>query len=197
MLTDSQARELRQLVASGQKIAAIKRYREITSVGLEAAKRAVEDLAKSGSHRLGSPAPPLGVDSKRLREAEAAALAAIRTGRLMEAIKSYRLHTGLGLKESKDAVDTLRVVHQTEGRVDARMARLLIGKLAAGQKQEAITLLMSGKGYDEPEARALVGTIGGAALGRGCARGALVLALVLAILAFGLAYGNCGALLDR
>ena len=48
-MQDSFENEIRQLLASGNKIAAIKRYREQTGVGLAEAKAAVESLDAGGS----------------------------------------------------------------------------------------------------------------------------------------------------
>ncbi|MBL8923074.1 MAG: ribosomal protein L7/L12 [Myxococcaceae bacterium] len=100
--------ELRGHVSAGRKIEAIKRYRELTSVGLAEAKDAVEALARGDA----SPAPAqqtrkrhvtgeLAIDDAELR-------GHVSAGRLIDAIKRYRELTGLGLKESKDAIEALR-----------------------------------------------------------------------------------------
>jgi hypothetical protein len=64
----------------------------------------------------------------------------------------------------------------------------LIALVAAGNKQEAVTQLMSQTGYDEAEARELIKTmgglrIGGASCGAGCLR-MIVGLILLAALAF-------------
>lgn len=189
MLTNEQRREIEELVASGQKIVAIKRFREITGVGLQEALHAVEQLG--GAARTSSSSRPetaAGPEPGALRQAEAAALGALRDGNVVEAIKRYRLYTKLGLKDSKDAVSALSLVHRSNGRIDARFARTLIEFVAAGRKQDAITQLVASKGYEESEAREVVASLGSLALGglsvgAGCARLILALLLMLAGLA--------------
>lgn len=95
--------EVRDLLFSGRKIEAIKHYREATGVGLKEAKDAVEALERGAEAPYpavsvgGAPAGPW-IDEVR---------ALVRAGNKLEAIKRYREHTGLGLKESKDAVEAL------------------------------------------------------------------------------------------
>lgn len=79
------------LMRAGQKIAAIKRYRELHGVGLKEAKDAVEVLEA----RL-PPQPSMDEIS-----------AAIHRGSLLDAVRLYRERTGVGLKEAKDAVDAM------------------------------------------------------------------------------------------
>lgn len=97
--------ELRAHLSEGRLIDAVKRYRELTGLGLKEAKDAVEALARDES------APPprpkrhitgeLAIDDAELR-------GHVSAGRLIDAIKRYRELTGLGLKESKDAIEALR-----------------------------------------------------------------------------------------
>ena len=92
-----------ELLARGQKIEAIKRYRTLTGVGLKEAKDAVESWERAGSAPAiptATPAPAPGGDI-----AEVHALA--RSGKKIEAIKRYRELTGVGLKEAKDAVERM------------------------------------------------------------------------------------------
>ena len=195
-LTQAQKEELRDLIASGQMIAAVKRYREITGVGLQEALHAVTQLGEAGGGETASSvsAKP---DPKAMRQAEAEALAAIREGNAMEAIKRYRRHTRLGLKESKEAVDALTISHRSDGRVDPKLARALLARVKAGQTEEAVTQLMMGTGYDDSEARRFIGTITRFSAGRtGCAGGCLLmilgLGLLVALLLIGL--GRAGLL---
>lgn len=90
------------LLRSGQKIAAIKRYRELHGVGLKEAKDAVEAMESGQPYEL--PAKTL------LREvADSDIEATIRRGALIDAIKLYReKNPGVGLKEAKDAVEAWR-----------------------------------------------------------------------------------------
>ncbi len=182
-LTQAQKEELRDLIASGQMIAAVKRYREITGVGLGEALDAVTHLGEAGGGETASSvsAKP---DPKAMRQAEAEALAAIREGNPMEAIKRYRRHTRVGLKESKEAVDALTISHRSDGRVDPKLARALLALVKAGQTEEAVTQLMMGTGYDDSEARRFIGTITRFRAGRtGCAGGCLLMILGLGLLA--------------
>ena len=92
------------LLAGDNKIAAIKRLRELTGLGLKEAKDYVEAMPGAGplpSLPSGGSAPPAGVGDL----ADVHALA--QQGRKIEAIKRYRQLTGLGLKEAKDYVDRL------------------------------------------------------------------------------------------
>lgn len=87
-------------IAAGNKIEAIKLYRDATGAGLAEAKEAVELIAAGK--------PPQAAES---RTPDAAAMDLVRewisAGNIIEAIKIYREATGLGLKESKDAVDRM------------------------------------------------------------------------------------------
>jgi ribosomal protein L7/L12 len=191
-LTSAQKQEIQALIASGQKIIAVKRYREITRVGLQEALNAVTQMASGDTVSAGSRTiPPAAANPKALKEAEAAALAAIREGNVIEAIKRYRLHTRLGLKEAKEAVDALGLVHRTNGRVNAKLAQKLISMVAAGQKQEAVDHLMANVGYDDVEARAFIGTVRAGA--GGCAGGCLRILVGLgALIALWLALSRFG-----
>ena len=181
-LTQAQKEELRDLIASGRMIAAVKRYREITGVGLQEALHAVTQLGEAGGGETASgvSAKP---DPKAMRQAEAEALAAIREGNVMEAIKRYRRHTKVGLKESKEAVDALTISHRSDGRVDPKLARVLMGMVKAGRKEEAVTHLMMSTGYDDAEARRFIKTVARFDLdGSGCARGCLLIILSVGLL---------------
>jgi len=94
--------QVRVLLVRQQKIQAIKLVREVTGADLKAAKDAVDRFSIGQPLWLASSGPPevAGPDLDRVRALK-------RQGRLIEAIKEYRALTGLGLKESKDAVDLL------------------------------------------------------------------------------------------
>lgn len=184
-LTDEQLKELRRLIASGNKIEAIKQFRNMADVGLAEAKAAIEAIESGGHHGSAHAAPP-----RNLKQAEQAALAAIRQGNLIEAIKRYREQTKVGLKEAKEAVDALVVMHRTDGRVNAKLAAQVVAMVKAGQREEAVTQLMSQTGFDDSEARAFLKTLGdlgpgAASIGSGCVRMLLGL-LVLAAVAYAL-----------
>ncbi len=86
------------LLERGQKIEAIKWYRERTGVGLKEAKDAVEAIQRGQ-------VVPSGPQSDRDLEDEVVSL--LEQGQKIEAIKRYRERTGVGLKEAKDAVERM------------------------------------------------------------------------------------------
>jgi large subunit ribosomal protein L7/L12 len=90
--------EVATLLERGQKIEAIRRYRERTGVGLKEAKDAVEAIRRGQ-------AVPSGPQSDRDLEDEVATL--LERGQQIEAIKRYRERTRVGLKEAKDAVERM------------------------------------------------------------------------------------------
>ncbi|MEO8361954.1 MAG: hypothetical protein ABI672_18115 [Vicinamibacteria bacterium] len=208
-LSSAQKAEIRALVASGQKIEAIKRFREITGVGLKEALVAVTQMsahAPQAAAPRGTHAPVAStreatstLGPKTRLAAEAAALAALREGNVIEAIKRYRDQARVGLKEAKDAVDALSVVHASEGRVNAKLARSLIQLMAAGKKEEAIALVRSNVSFDEDEARAFLSKLKGfqkgtgSGCGGGCFRALFSLFLLVAVL-LALIQGGCNIL---
>lgn len=94
--------QLRTLLVRRQKIQAIKLLREYTGVGLKDAKDAVDRLDAGQPLWLAGWGPPQvpAADLDLVRALK-------RQGRVIEAIKTYRALTGVGLKEAKDAVDQL------------------------------------------------------------------------------------------
>ncbi len=104
--------EVAQLVKAGKKIEAIKLYRELTGVGLKEAKDAVEQLAEGKFVQVSQTITRTRTTRAILNpDASQAALAEVRhlmnAGHKIEAIKVYRQHFGVGLKEAKDAVEAL------------------------------------------------------------------------------------------
>jgi ribosomal protein L7/L12 len=95
--------EVRDLLFSGRKIEAVKHYREATGVGLKEAKDAVEALERGAN----SPYPAVSVGGAPAGDWIDEVRALARAGKKIDAIKLYRERTGLGLKESKDAVEAL------------------------------------------------------------------------------------------
>ena len=102
-LTPAQATEIETALAQGQKIAAIKLYREFTGAGLKEAKEAIESWPAGGTGAGAAAGPrPTGA---RLTPAQAAEIeAALAQGRRLPAIKLYREFTGAGLKDAKDVI---------------------------------------------------------------------------------------------
>ncbi len=101
--------ELKQMARSGPKIEAIKLYRELfPQTGLAEAKEAVEKL-EAGQPLVftSTTVEPLGVAEASQSDRLARVLELARTGQKIEAIKLFREITGMGLKESKDAVEAM------------------------------------------------------------------------------------------
>ena len=91
--------EIRELLASGNKIAAIKRYREETGVGLAEAKAAVEAMYAGQS--LPERVQP---DDSDLTQQIVTLLG---RGEKIEAVKMYRDRFRVGLKEAKESVERI------------------------------------------------------------------------------------------
>jgi len=98
-MQDAFEEEIRGLLETGNKILAIKRYWEVTGVGLAEAKAAVESLEASGSFT--KPVPP---DDPHVTSEIVTLLS---HGEKIKAIKVYREQFGVGLKEAKEAVDCI------------------------------------------------------------------------------------------
>lgn len=90
------------LLRAGQKIEAIKIYREATGRGLKEAKDAVEAIERRDvAFSPGQAAEQLGVSEEFAQRLETA----FRDQGKIPAIKLYRETTGAGLKEAKEAVE--------------------------------------------------------------------------------------------
>jgi len=95
---------VRSLLAAGDKIGAIKQYRELTGMGLKEAKDAID--AMEAGRALPVPAAPTKTPGLNpASDPEIRRL--VEAGELIEAIKRYRTLTGAGLKEAKDAIEGL------------------------------------------------------------------------------------------
>ena len=110
---DALTSEVTRLLIQGQKINAIKLYREQTGLGLREAKEAV-DLVEKGLP-VGSPElfrsqmSSLDVEKSTplAGEPDEAVRRLVLAGDKIRAIKLYREQTGLGLREAKEAIDHL------------------------------------------------------------------------------------------
>jgi ribosomal protein L7/L12 len=89
--------ELRTLLGTGHKLAAIKRAREVLDLGLAEAKELVEAIERGAVLEPTAAAAGLN-DELRLLVAQ---------GRKIEAIKRAREALGLGLAEAKDFVESI------------------------------------------------------------------------------------------
>lgn len=90
---------IQNAIRAGNKIEAIKLYKEKTGLGLAEAKENIEAMMRGDTPAWGVGAT--SVDHDTLIQN------AIRAGQKIEAIKLYREKTGLGLKEAKDAIDAM------------------------------------------------------------------------------------------
>ncbi len=111
--------DIKAEIATGNKIAAIKLYRDATGAGLADAKEAVELIA------AGKP-PPSGAVATPSADAMQEVSALVTAGKKIEAIRLYRTAAGVDLKDAKDAVDTLeaRVNPAAVTTRDAAMRRM-------------------------------------------------------------------------
>jgi ribosomal protein L7/L12 len=92
----SLANTLTALIEAGQKIEAIKQYRERTGSGLKEAKDAVEALERG--EQLPTPKAILTTVDQDV-------VSLVREGKKIAAIKLYREKTGVGLAEAQAAVE--------------------------------------------------------------------------------------------
>lgn len=114
-LSHEETGRLRDLILAGQKIEAIKLYKEVTGMGLRESKEFIDDLEAqlreenpefplNLSHAAKPQRPSLG----NMPEEDAKIMTdLIFAGQKIEAIKMYRNASHLGLKESKQFIDQL------------------------------------------------------------------------------------------
>lgn len=88
----------------GETIEAIKLLRTATGVGLKEAKDVIDAHAAGRPMPSFDPTMPAGALSANVIEA-------LRRGNKIEAVRLVREQTGMGLKESKDAVDEYQRTH--------------------------------------------------------------------------------------
>ena len=114
--------QVRALLSQGQKIEAVKLYKDQTGVGLAEAKQAVEAI-QAGA---GPPSPPeIGGDL------EAELLRLLGRGDKLEAVKLYRERMGVALFEAKQAVESLAASHGLVPRRTGCLGMVLAVVLAA------------------------------------------------------------------
>ncbi len=118
------------LLAEGQELDAVARYREATSVTLSEAKAAVEQLRKRSL-------APTDLDKPFQDEL----LALMGAGKKIEAVKLYREHKNCQLIEAKEAVEALAAQHGVVSQ-DGGCATVLVVLLAIAMG--SITLLAFG-----------------------------------------------------
>jgi len=110
--------QVRALLDDGQKIAAVKLYKDQTGVGLAEAKAAVEALEAGAG-------PPSSSDM------EAELLRLLGRGDKLEAVKLYRDQKGVSLLEAKQAVESLAARHGLETQRGGCLGVVLAVVLAA------------------------------------------------------------------
>jgi ribosomal protein L7/L12 len=125
-LTPSVIAEIDRLVAAGQKIHAIKLYRDHSGVALKEAKDRIEHwsasttaphtAAVSNATATHSSITPTVSTPSSVRASLPASVASdidrlVASGSTIAAIKALREHTGLGLKDSKDLIEAWPHTH--------------------------------------------------------------------------------------
>jgi ribosomal protein L7/L12 len=110
-LTAAQKADVVQMVHNQKKLEAIKKYKELTGVGLAEAKEAVEQLEREFAHTPPTYEHPDDWHRELESTADGQTMADVyrfmQLGRKIEAIKVYRELTGKGLAESKEAVEQM------------------------------------------------------------------------------------------
>lgn len=140
---DQLAAELRQLISQGDKIEAIKRYRQTYQVGLKQAKEAVEDLETSGQLRVPTEPNDL-LESAGLAETLQQANAMIEIVQLVQA----------------DQEDTAIELYQRAFGANFDEAQQAIHQVYLGVTQDAPAITISSNSVSVPGKKAAVATAG-------------------------------------
>jgi len=112
-------RQIRELLSQGNKIAAIKLYREGTGVGLKEAKDAVEAIERG--EPTYSPEPiQIDLQNDALLDEQIKQLLTKR--QKIQAIRFYREINHTDLKDAKDAVDAIEARMRRENRINLQSA---------------------------------------------------------------------------
>jgi ribosomal protein L7/L12 len=140
------------LLGEGQKIMAIKLYRERTGVGLRQAKEAVEAIERGEPLTI-----PETVDESFEREL----IGLLQHDQKIEAIKLYRERTGVGLKEAKDAVEAIQREERPQDpeESDNSFHQTLVSLLKQGRKIDAIKVFREVTGSGLKESKDVVESI--------------------------------------
>ena len=120
--------KLAELLRRGEKIGAVKLYRQRTGAGLKEAVDAVEAMQRGAQVPDGRPAGTQAADTQEI-------VSLLEQGKKIAAIKLYRDKTGAGLANAKAAVEALANERGLQlprsGCAAAVLACALIGLLAA------------------------------------------------------------------
>lgn len=147
-----QFREVRELIKSGNKIEAIRAYREITGVGLKEAKDAVEAMeagrpvvVSQATIISGSGLSATAFDNSAQAMDEIKRL--LRAGNKIGAVKVYREYFNVGLAEAKNAVDIVEsdLKFQPEPAKDDEVPAF------ARPEAPRVEPVMSANPFDEPK----------------------------------------------
>ena len=98
---------VKRLVQERRMIDAVKLYREITGAGLKEAKDAVEAIARGEPVQINNVVTTHVGGATDQAEKMKDVVRLIKDGNKIEAIKTFREATGVGLKEAKDAVEAI------------------------------------------------------------------------------------------
>ena len=112
-ISENQEEQIKELSAKGEKIAAIKLYREATGVGLKEAKDAVEAIERSEPVMDFAPIQFDALNSALLEEQIKQLLLQHQK---IQAVRIYREAYNCGLKDAKDAVDAIEAQMRREAR---------------------------------------------------------------------------------
>ncbi len=96
-IPEDRRNELAELLKQGQKIEAIKIYRELTGLGLKESKEDMEELEAAAKGNYDIPNSDWKGQIEEL----------LFQGRKIQAIKLYRKSTGHDLKQSKESVEAM------------------------------------------------------------------------------------------
>lgn len=166
--TDPMFADVWQALQVGNKIEAIKRYRENFGGGLKEAKDAVEQM--EAGHPVSFPASMDGGFANPTAQMSDNVLRLIGAGKKIEAIKLVRDQTGLGLAEAKDAVERIERGQSIDGVVSSvsvvttqptttlrgEPANEIYRVLQSGNKIQAIKMMREQTGIGLAEAKAAV-----------------------------------------
>lgn len=121
-LTPDVVRTIHDLLHEDQILMAIKVYRDATGVSLAEAKAAVERMSQNEFTK-----PPDDVRDRDNPVLEARIKSLLSKGKKIDAVKIYREEFGVGLKEAKDAVDSIEATMPRDPSMAGRPYESAIG----------------------------------------------------------------------
>ena len=102
-MDETARRKIEALLISGTKLAAVKQYRDATGASLAESKQAVESMQSSIA-----PAQPTPMTDSNLNSQ---VVSLLHQGERIKAVKLYKSHAGVRIKEAKQAVDRIGEQH--------------------------------------------------------------------------------------